>query len=161
MRRFVFTLFGLALANGSAAEVSFQKEVWPVFKRHCVACHGDKKAKGGLRMDQVAALLKGGETGALFKAGHPDDSLLISQVSGEKPEMPEKEPPLSAAKVRLLRDWVAQGAKIDGEPKTLLPPVTIPAVYTTAPAVSSVSLSPDGKLGAAACRSERRLMRRC
>lgn len=154
MRRLLITLVGLGLANGSAAEVSFQKEVWPVFKRHCVACHGDKKAKGGLRMDQVAALLKGGETGALFKAGHPDDSLLISQVSGEKPEMPEKEPPLSAAKVRLLRDWVAQGAKIDGEPKTLLPPVMIPSVYATAPAVSSVSISPDGKLGAAACRSE-------
>jgi WD40 repeat protein len=68
--------------------------------------------------------------------------------------MPENEPPLSAAKVRLLRDWVAQGAKIDGEPKTLLPQVTIPKVYATAPAVSSVSLSPDGKLGAAACRSE-------
>lgn len=154
MRRLIFTIAGLALADASAAEVSFQKEVWPIFKRHCVACHSDKKAKGGLRMDQVAALLKGGETGALFKAGHPDESLLISQVSGEKPEMPENEPPLSAAKVRLLRDWVAQGAKIDGEPKTLLPPVLVPAVYTTAPAVSSVSLSPDGKLGAAACRSE-------
>ena len=154
MRKLLFTLAGLALADGCAAEVSFQKEVWPIFKRHCVACHSDKKAKGGLRMDQVAALLKGGETGALFKAGHPEESLLISQVSGEKPEMPENEPPLSAAKVRLLRDWVAQGAKIDGEPKTLLPPVTIPNVYATAPAVSSVSLSPDGKLGAAACRSE-------
>ena len=82
MRRFVFTLFGLALANSSAAEVSFQKEVWPVLKRHCVACHGDKKAKGGLRMDQVAALLKGGETGALFKAGHPDDSRRVSSVTG-------------------------------------------------------------------------------
>jgi WD40 repeat protein len=154
MHRFIFTIAGLALADACAAEVSFQKEVWPIFKRHCVACHSDKKAKGGLRMDQVAALLKGGETGALFKAGHPEESLLISQVSGEKPEMPENEPPLSAAKVRLLRDWVAQGAKIDGEPKTLLPPVVVPAVYATAPAVSSVSLSPDGKLGAAACRSE-------
>lgn len=154
MRRLLFTIAGMALADASAAEVSFQKEVWPIFKRHCVACHSDKKAKGGLRMDQVAALLKGGETGALFKAGHPDESLLISQVSGEKPEMPENEPPLSAAKVRLLREWVAQGAKIDGEPKTLLPPVVVPPVYATAPAVSSVSLSPDGKLGAAACRSE-------
>jgi WD40 repeat protein len=149
-------VFGLSvcLAGARAEEVSFQRDVWPVFKRHCLGCHSEKKDKGGLRMDDVALLLKGGKTGPLYVPGHPEKSLLISQVSGEKPEMPENEPPLTAAKVRLLERWIAQGAKVDAAPKVEVPAVLVPAVYDSAPAVGSVSLSPDGKWGAAACRSE-------
>ena len=154
MRGFASILVFVFGFHAAAEEVSFQRDVWPVFKRHCIGCHCEKKAKGNLRMDDVSALLKGGKMGALFKAGHPDDSLLISQISGEKPEMPENEPPLSGAKVKLLRDWVSQGAKIDGPPQFELPKLVIPAVYETAPAVASVSISPDGRFGAAACRSE-------
>lgn len=148
---FVFLLCGLP---ARAVDVSYQRDVWPVFRRHCVGCHSEQKVKGGLRLDDVAALKKGGKSGPLFVAGKPDKSLLVKQVSGEKPEMPENEPPLSAAKVKLLRDWIAQGAKIDAAPKTGGPAVVIPAAYATAPAVTSVTLSPDGKLAAAACRSE-------
>ncbi len=154
MRLQILLGLSVCVAGAHAEEVSFQKDVWPVFKRHCLGCHSEKKEKGGLRMDDVAALLKGGETGPLFVPGHPEKSLLISQISGEKPEMPENEPPLTAAKVRLLERWVAQGAKIDAEPKMQVPAVVVPVVYDSAPAVGSVSLSPDGKWGAAACRSE-------
>jgi WD40 repeat protein len=154
MRRFAVILASLIAATASGDDVSFQRDIWPVFKRHCVGCHSEKKSKGDLRMDDVAAVLKGGKTGPLFVKGKPDDSLLITQVSGDKPEMPENEPPLSAAKVKLLRDWIAQGAKIDAAPKSSVPPIVIPAIYATAPAISSVTISPDGKLAAAACRSE-------
>jgi hypothetical protein len=147
-----FLVLGASVAF--AEEVSFQREVWPIFKRHCVGCHTEKKDKGGLRMDDVAALFKGGKTGPLLVVGHPEKSLLISQISGDKPEMPENEPPLTAAKVRLLEKWIAQGAKIDAAPKMEVPPVMVPEVYSTAPAVGSVSLSPDGKTAAVACRSE-------
>ena len=117
----IFSL--VCLASASGADVSFQRDVWPIFKRHCVGCHSEQKTKGKLRLDDVAALMKGGKTGALFAKGKPDDSLLITQVSGDKPEMPENEAPLSAAKVKLLRDWIAQGAKIDAAPKSEVPPV--------------------------------------
>ena len=75
----------------------------------------------------VASLLKGGKKQALFFVAHqPEDSLLIDQISGDSPEMPQNEAPLSRAKVKLLRDWIAQGAKIDGPPKSDVPPVVIP-----------------------------------
>jgi hypothetical protein len=99
-------------------------------------------------------LLKGGKSGPLFVAGKPDDSELIDQVTGDEPEMPQNEAPLSRAKVKLLQAWIAQGAKIDGPPKSEVPPVVIPQIYTAAPAVSSVTISADGKFAAAACRSE-------
>jgi WD40 repeat protein len=137
-----------------AADVSYQRDVWPIFKRHCLGCHTEGKAKGGLRLDDIAALKKGGKHGALFVSGKPEKSLLMQQVTGDPPEMPENEPPLTAEKVKILRDWIAQGAKIDAAPKLVRPPVVIPATYAFAPAVTSVSLSPDGKLAAVAVRSE-------
>ena len=154
MRRLAIALAIFCAASAGGAEVSFQRDVWPIFKRHCAGCHNEQKNKGKLRLDDVALLLKGGKTGPLFVAGKPDESLLVTQVSGDKPEMPENEAPLSPAKVRLLRDWIAQGAKIDGAPKSQVPPVVIPATYATAPAISSVTISPDGKVAAVACRSE-------
>lgn len=148
----IFAFFLSAFAH--AEDISFQREVWPIFKRHCVGCHSAQKTKGKLRLDDVAALLKGGKTGPLYVAGKPDDSLLIDQITGDVPEMPQNEAPLSRAKVKLLQDWIAQGAKIDGPPKSEVPPVTIPGTYSSAPAVASVAISPDGKFAAAACRSE-------
>jgi hypothetical protein len=153
---FVVCLF-LALLGATpvhAADVSYQRDVWPIFKRHCLGCHTEGKAKGGLRLDDIAALKKGGKHGALFVAGKPDKSLLMQQVTGDPPEMPENEPPLTAEKVKVLRDWIAQGAKIDAAPKVERPPVVIPATYAFAPSITSVSLSPDGKLAAVAVRSE-------
>ncbi len=150
----VLFLVLLGVASTRAADVSYQRDVWPIFKRHCLGCHTEGKAKGGLRLDDIAALKKGGKHGALFVAGKPDKSLLLKQVIGDPPEMPENEPPLTAAKVKVLRDWIAQGAKIDAAPKVVRPPVVIPVSYAFAPAVTSVSLSPDGKLAAVAVRSE-------
>ena len=150
----VLVAWGIAAGSAVAEPMSFEREVWPIFRRHCVACHAEGKAKGGLRMDTADGLTKGGETGALFVSGKPDESLLISQVSGEKPEMPEKEPPLSAQKVKILREWIAQGARIDKVPKMVVPAVKVPEVYATAPAVTAVALSPDGKRGVVGCRSE-------
>jgi hypothetical protein len=154
MRRLLLVLAIFSAARAGAAEVSFQHEVWPIFKRHCIGCHSEQKKKGGLRLDDVAALLKGGKTGPLFVSGKPDDSLLIDEVTGDDPEMPQNDAPLSRSKVKLLMDWIAQGAKIDGPPKSEVPAVTIPEFYSRAPAVASVTISADGKLVAAACRSE-------
>ena len=154
MRRFTIIVGMLWAAHASGADVSFQHEVWPIFKRHCIGCHSEQKKKGGLRLDDVAALLKGGKTGPLFVAGKPDDSLLLDEITGDEPDMPQNEAPLSRAKVKVLTDWIAQGARIDGPPKSEVPPVVIPEFYTNAPAVASVTISADGKLAAAACRSE-------
>ncbi len=137
-----------------AADVSYHREVWPLFKRHCVGCHSAQKSKGALRLDEVAAVQKGGQSGALFVAGKPEASLLIKQVSGEAPEMPIDAPPLPPEKVALLRQWVAQGAPFDAPPASTAPAVVIPAAYPSAPSIASVALSPDGKWVAAACRSE-------
>ena len=143
-----------ALDRAAAEKISFRRDVWPIVKRHCLGCHSGAKSKGGLNMESVAAMRKGGDSGVLFEPGQPDDSLLLAMITGDEPEMPQKQPPLSIAKIQLLRGWVLAGAKDDSRPGDDLTKVRIPKTYRFAPAVSSVALSPDGKLLAAACRSE-------
>ncbi len=145
----------LAPLNRPAAEkVSFRQHVWPILKRHCRGCHSGAEPKGDLSIDTVKGMLRGGETGPLFERGKPDESLLLEMIAGDDPQMPPKPPRLSAAKIHTLRQWIFAGAKDDSRPGDLNPVVKIPAKYKVPPAIASVSLSPDGKWLAAACRSE-------
>jgi hypothetical protein len=138
----------------SATSVSFKKDVWPIFRRHCRGCHSRSDAKGGLSMDSVADMLKGGDGGPSLVAGKVEESLLLDMIAGDQPEMPKQQPPLSAAKVEIIRQWILGGAQDDANLGDLTPKVVIPETYRFAPAVTSVSISPDGKRIAAACRSE-------
>lgn len=142
------------LDKAAAEKISYRGDVWPILKRHCWGCHSGGDPKGGLSVDTVAEMLKGGDGGALFETGKPDESLLLAMISGDEPEMPPKQPPLSAAKITILRQWILAGAKNDSTPGDVERAVHIPETYRFAPAVTSVAFSPDGKTVAAACRSE-------
>ena len=88
----------------------FREQVAPILERRCLHCHGGETAKGGLSLASRGGLLRGGENGPAVVPGKPDESLLIEMVSGDAPEMPQKDGPLSAEQVDGLRRWVEQGA---------------------------------------------------
>ncbi len=93
--------------------VDFATEILPLLTKTCFECHGPEKQKGGLRLDQKAAALKGGESGPAVVAGKSADSLLIQAVSGTKKDlerMPRKREPLTTEQIALLRTWIDQGA---------------------------------------------------
>jgi mono/diheme cytochrome c family protein len=141
-------------ATVSTDVVSFKRDVWPIFRRHCRGCHSRADDKGGLSMDSVADMLKGGDGGPSLVAGNVAESQLLDMITGDQPEMPKQQPALSAAKIEIIRKWILGGAKDDSDPGDLTPKVRIPDTYKFAPAVTSVSISPDGTRIAAACRSE-------
>jgi hypothetical protein len=143
-----------AIDRAAAEKLSYRRDVWPIVKRHCWGCHSGSNAKGGLRMDSVALMRTGGESGKLFEPGKPDESLLLDMIAGDEPSMPPKQPPLSIAKLQILRGWILAGAKDDSVAGNSELVVRIPETYRFAPAVTSVAISPDGKLIAVACRSE-------
>lgn len=156
-----FLAFCSAIVVGSAcgevvrgAEVSFAKEVWPLLRGHCFACHSGPKAEGKLRLDGAEHLARGGESGPLFEAGKAEGSSLLEQVSGPKPAMPPEGTPLSAAQVDVLRRWIVGGGRIDSFPVDPAATVVVPNTYEFAPAVTSVAFSSDGKRAACAVRSE-------
>ena len=66
-----------------------QEPLLPLLGKQCGACHTGKQAMGGLSMDSIEALKKGGKHGAALRPGVSAESLLLQYVNGEKtPRMP-------------------------------------------------------------------------
>ena len=95
--------------------LTFDKDIKPIFEKACFECHGDKKQKGKLRLDSLAATLKGGENGKAVVVGKSADSALVKAVARlvEDDAMPPegKGKPLTAEQIGLIRAWIDQGAK--------------------------------------------------
>ncbi|MEN1679783.1 MAG: c-type cytochrome domain-containing protein [Planctomycetota bacterium] len=106
--------------------VSFALDVAPILTANCTECHGTGRARAGLNMASMAALLQGGDSGAAIAAGQPNASGLVRRLLGEdQPRMPLNRPPLSEKEIETISTWVREGAKFDGEnPSDRLPRVT-------------------------------------
>ena len=89
----------------------FESKIRPLLVARCVECHGEKKQKGGLRLDSRAAWQAGGDTGKAIVPGKADESLLVKAVRyGDKDlAMPPKKA-LPPEEVAALVEWVQQGA---------------------------------------------------
>ena len=93
----------------------FAKEIAPILEASCVKCHCEAKSKGKLRMDTKEMAMKGGKDTKLIIAGKPDESALIKVLllpAADEVAMPPegKAPRPDAAKIELLKKWVAAGA---------------------------------------------------
>ncbi len=93
--------------------VDFERDVKPIFAKHCISCHGAEKAKSGLRLDRRANVLKGGDFGKVIVPGKSADSRLIVVVAHDDPDvrMPPKKQRLTAAEIATLQTWIDEGAK--------------------------------------------------
>ncbi len=87
----------------------FENEVRPLLAERCFACHGEKESNGELRLDSLAHILTGGESGAVIVPGKPAESLLIEAIRYESLEMPPDQR-LSEREIAILTRWIAEGA---------------------------------------------------
>lgn len=99
--------------------VTYDADIKPMFEKSCIKCHGPEKQKGKLRLDSLAATLKGGEDGKVVEAGDSAKSMLVHNVAhlGDEdlfmppPDNKDKIPPLTKEQIALIRAWIDQGAK--------------------------------------------------
>lgn len=118
------------VAPPPAAPVSdprvFADVVMPVLKEKCIECHGPEKSKAGLRMDSLEAMLKGGDDGPAFVAGHSEKSLLVTRAkkpTSEDEHMPPADKPqLTAEELDLLSFWIDRGGSADQKVRDVLVP---------------------------------------
>ncbi|WP_411846467.1 PSD1 and planctomycete cytochrome C domain-containing protein [Roseibacillus persicicus] len=103
------------LGEASDRDQFFIETIAPILQTACYDCHSHvgEEAKGGLVVDSLAGLLKGGDSGAAIVPGDPKASGLIKAVSRKDKEtqMPPKDSSaLSKEEVAHLTKWVADGA---------------------------------------------------
>ena len=110
-RLFVVLILTLVPAVASAEPMvpAFEADILPILNSHCLQCHGGVHQKNGLDLRTLPAVLKGGKSGAAVVPGKPDESLLWKKLA--KDEMPKTDNKVSDANKKLIRDWIAAGAK--------------------------------------------------
>jgi len=91
--------------------VDFNTQIAPLLAQHCHKCHGPDKQESGLRLDERAAALSGGQGdyGPTIVPGHSDQSTLIAVLNRSRddlPQMPPKGEPLPADQIALLARWI-------------------------------------------------------
>lgn len=92
----------------------YEDLVRPVLENRCYGCHNAQKLKGGLRLESVALIRKGGENGPVLKDSIPEESELYKRLvlpENDEHRMPPKgKPQLTPQELELLYWWIASGA---------------------------------------------------
>ncbi|WP_167546582.1 c-type cytochrome domain-containing protein [Stieleria maiorica] len=123
----------------SGTLVSFTKDVAPILSGKCGRCHVSER-RGGFSASSYAALMKGPPEGVVVFAGDVIGSRLIETI--ETGDMPRGGTKVSADELRTLKEWIAQGAKFDGDdPNQMLAAGTAPtpAMDTKPPAITQAT----------------------
>ncbi|MBX3747820.1 MAG: PSD1 domain-containing protein [Verrucomicrobiae bacterium] len=109
-------ILGVALAPAAAGELGlerFERRIRPALIEHCFDCHSAEapRVRGGLRVDSLEGLLRGGETGPAIVPGDPERSSLWQALTYEDPDL--QMPPKSRLPDEVIEDfrvWLAEGA---------------------------------------------------
>jgi mono/diheme cytochrome c family protein len=99
------------LAAQAQPRVDFRRDVQPIFREHCYACHGPEQQMNGLRLDRRADAMRGGSQSDIGP-GNADGSRLYHRLIGTR--FGQQMPPtgtLGAAQVAVIKSWIDQGAE--------------------------------------------------
>jgi uncharacterized protein DUF1553/uncharacterized protein DUF1549/cytochrome c len=100
-----------AHAPSTAESSLFVTKIRPILAARCYPCHGPEVQQNGLRLDSLAAALKGSISGRVIIPGDSGKSPLVRRLFGlDRPQMPYGGPPLAADEIALIRRWIDQGA---------------------------------------------------
>jgi hypothetical protein len=100
-----------SLAQRKGGEEFFAAKIRPVLTASCFKCHGGEKLRGGLRVDSLQSLLKGGDSGPAVVPGDAEESLLIRAIRHANDDL--KMPPDKKLSDEIIDDfiaWIRSGA---------------------------------------------------
>ena len=102
----------------SQSPSTFHSEVLPILRKQCFRCHGEKD-KGGLKLNSREHALKGGDSEIpAFLAGKPAESEMILRIRSKDEDevMPPTGDGLSKKEIKILEQWILEGAKWPAAP---------------------------------------------
>jgi WD40 repeat protein len=137
-----------------ADAVRFEAEIRPFLAANCTACHNEKIKEGGLRLDSVAALVAGGDSGPGVTAGKGAESVVFLRATHRLDDaMPPADNKVGAKNLTpeqlgLLERWINEGAQAG--PAATRGPITWRPVPAGQGGVLAAAFSADGRVAAAA-----------
>ena len=94
---------------GADEQLTFEKDIRPIFRAHCFDCHGaEEEIKGGLDLRLVRFLQKGGDSGAAIAVAQAANSLLLQRMRDG--EMPPGNGRVPDEEIAIIERWITQGA---------------------------------------------------
>jgi WD40 repeat protein len=131
--------------------VDFEREVLPLLKKNCVACHNTTKAESSLVLETPQTIIKGGDSGPAVTPKNGAESLLLARATGQDGLMPPPDnkvaaKPFTPEELGLIKLWIDQGAAgiVTGHAGDIhwqpLPPGVNP--------IYAVAVTPDGQFAA-------------
>jgi len=137
----------------SSEKVSFEKQILPILRRNCLACHNATEAESDLVLESPETIRKGGAEGPAAVAGKGAASLMVVLAAHQKePLMPPEDndvgaKPLTSQELGLLKLWIDQGAagSVSGDAAK----ITWTGVPASVAPVNAVAISPDGRYAVA------------
>lgn len=134
-------------------EVDFEKEILPILRKNCLACHSRAKAEGDLVLESPAAIRKGGSEGPAAVPGKSSESPLFLRASWQQesfmppPDNTVGAKPLSPQELGLIKLWIDQGAK--GEVTAASAPLAWQPLPSGINPIYAVAVTRDGQYAAA------------
>ena len=95
----------------SAKKVTFEDDVKPIFRQHCLKCHNQNEQRGGLAIDTYTALVEGGGSGEIvYDDGDVEGSRLWQLINhDDTPIMPPNQDKMPAEQLAVIRAWIEGG----------------------------------------------------
>ncbi|MCH2117963.1 MAG: hypothetical protein MK161_09735, partial [Pirellulales bacterium] len=140
----------IAIAEMDRAEpVDFEKEVLPILRRNCLACHNTTGAENELVLETPQTIRQGGVRGpAVVPAKSLESLLLLVSAHMEEPVMPPVDnqrdaKPLTPDELGLIKKWIEEGAEgtVAGANKPL---IWQPVSHASQP-ILTTAISRDGQ----------------
>ena len=105
-------VLGAHLGALAAESVDYLREIKPLLKSRCYACHAALKQKAELRLDTGEAIRRGGKHGPVILTNEVAKSPLLLRVTSTNRDerMPAEGEALTPQQIDRLRNWIAQGA---------------------------------------------------
>jgi WD40 repeat protein len=141
---------------GASAPVSFIRSVAPILVTKCQACHGPKTAESNYRLDSFQSLLQPGDFGtAPVTPGDPEDSEIHRLITADDAHerMPNNGGRLAESEIQIIRRWIREGAKFDGNDSAAplrdqiprdIPYPPAPETYPSALPVTAMAFTSSG-----------------
>ncbi len=114
----IWLISALLISGADTAEkiAFFEQNVRPALDKYCYECHGEKKHKGGLRLDSKAGWEIGGDSGPALVPGDVEGSRLVKAIRYHDDDLampPKNRMPDKA--IAALETWIRTGA---ADPRT-------------------------------------------